>query len=367
MCYKECPDGTYLNNFQCELCDETCLTCSATSGIQCRSCDPDSEWPFLNGNLCTASCEFGYYGNRETARCDTCKHPCESCVDHEDRCTSCSSANVEKYFFNNECRADGCPFGYVSPRRLEGDRYVEDNICKKCSDNCVSCEFSTTNCETCPDTKLMNAVDNSCVDICPADITVRDGNQCILCDENCKTCGNNNRMDCTSCHTNLVLYLDVQGLNRCTLNCEGVPNENEKALSGSKQVEVNGTCEPCQSPCERCSGTVSKCTECFNERYFWNFQCLESCDEVDHPRGYAYVPDAWKRCYIEGLQCPFGYEINVFGDFCELALRGCENGSILNTDRTKCVPGSEEAILFPFLICACVLSIVPIVSFFMAR
>jgi hypothetical protein len=33
MCYKECPAGTYLDNFQCELCDETCKTCSATSGI----------------------------------------------------------------------------------------------------------------------------------------------------------------------------------------------------------------------------------------------------------------------------------------------------------------------------------------------
>jgi hypothetical protein len=189
----------------------------------------------------------------------------------------------------------------------------------------------------------MNLADNSCVDVCPADTTVRQGNQCIGCDENCKTCSAGDAMDCTACQNNLVLYADEpSGLNRCKLTCEDeFPDATERALDGSSQVAVDGTCQPCREPCKRCSGTVDHCTECKWPAYFWSFQCLEDCSMVEHPRGYPYKTNDDRRCIIDGLNCDFGYIPEpITGDSCVVGVQVCEDGAMLTEDKTRCVPGS---------------------------
>jgi hypothetical protein len=101
---------------------------------------------------------------------------------------------------------------------------------------------------------------------------------------------------------------------------------------------------------------------------------------VEHPRGYDYVADDERKCYIEGLQCDFGYIRDpIGGEGCVLDNVECEDGATVS-ERTvmkgeppapvkefRCVPGSQEAIPFPFLISAACLSIIPIISFCVAR
>ena len=76
-CYKSCPDGTYFDNYQCKKCDPMCKTCVKTSGIACTSCDVSSAWPYLDGNICSKNCQFGWFGNKNFAKCEKCNYPCE--------------------------------------------------------------------------------------------------------------------------------------------------------------------------------------------------------------------------------------------------------------------------------------------------
>jgi len=90
-CWKNCPDGTYSNNNtgQCIKCDPKCKTCAwsiITNEIDCTSCDVGSAWPYHDWNKCVKKCEPGSFGNKNSASCELCKFPCETCSDTADNC-----------------------------------------------------------------------------------------------------------------------------------------------------------------------------------------------------------------------------------------------------------------------------------------
>jgi proprotein convertase subtilisin/kexin type 5 len=89
-CYETCPKGTYFEYFSCKPCDKQCKTCYKDSGLMCTSCNANSEWPYLSGNICTKDCDFGYFGNVLTGLCEKCSYPCESCSGTADTCLSCN-------------------------------------------------------------------------------------------------------------------------------------------------------------------------------------------------------------------------------------------------------------------------------------
>ena len=89
-CSPDCPERTYKEAFQCFPCDDKCKTCKENSGSHCTSCFGGySNYPFLYGNTCVDECEYGFYGNRRDADCQTCVDPCETCAEESWRCTSC--------------------------------------------------------------------------------------------------------------------------------------------------------------------------------------------------------------------------------------------------------------------------------------
>ena len=53
-----------------------CLECDDYNGDICLTCNPFSDFPFLDGVDCKAKCPFGTYGNLETAQCEKCQAPC---------------------------------------------------------------------------------------------------------------------------------------------------------------------------------------------------------------------------------------------------------------------------------------------------
>lgn len=85
-----------------------------------------------------------------------------------------------------------------------------------------------------------------CVNECP-DGYYRDGNQCVLCNANCESCGKENgRYVCYSCRQ------DFRLLNQqCVLQC-----------SESYLDKGDGHCLECAAGCATCDGTVDYCTSC---------------------------------------------------------------------------------------------------------
>lgn len=88
-CYETCPDGTFFEYFYCKPCDSKCKTCEYLSGSSCTTCDSSSAYPYLNGKDCTATCNYGDYGNDATSVCEKCEVPCETCTETPNKCLSC--------------------------------------------------------------------------------------------------------------------------------------------------------------------------------------------------------------------------------------------------------------------------------------
>ena len=53
---------------------------------------------------------------------------------------------------------------------------------------------------------------------------------------------------------------------------------------------------------------------------------------------------------IPGLYCKFGYVVSDSGNFCELVLSVCPPPTMINFDKSKCIPGSDKWVPFPIWI-----------------
>jgi len=71
----------------------------------------------------------------------------------------------------------------------EGEFRTEENLCKKCSDSCLTCENKETKCTNCKDGAIWRE-DNTCEEIveCKEGEFKTKENKCDKCDDKCKTC-----------------------------------------------------------------------------------------------------------------------------------------------------------------------------------
>jgi hypothetical protein len=221
-----------------------CKTCAKSSGIACTTCDVSSAWPYLDGNLCSEKCQFGWFGNKNFARCEKCKYPCESCIDNEEKCLSCVTTNVDSVFYEHKCLPH-CPKGWVAPLS------ENQKICRKCNSNCEECNVEVDRCTKCAPGLILNKVDNNCVKKCPLgkSVHLKRTNVCVGCAANCLTCSQK-PYQCTSCRENMVLDSKHKP-PKCKLSCD------DKL---GRTVAVNGQCKPCSKSCKRCDGEPDHCT-----------------------------------------------------------------------------------------------------------
>ena len=93
--------------------------------------------------------------------------------------------------------------------------------------------------------------------------------------------------------------------------------------------------------------------------FFYNYECVNEC-----AKGYEVFETSRKieQCVISGLRCAFGYEPMPSGLACQLASQICEDGSVLNFAKTKCIPGSPSHAFFPLLISALILLLLSYLS-----
>jgi len=164
-CYLNCPDGTYEESFQCKPCNSRCKTCGNSNAQWCTSCNVDSEFPFLDGSTCAEECSFGKFGNLANGKCEPCQKPCETCVGDAGTCLSCFQTAEEKFLGHSQCLTK-------CPARTVADVTKKSTICQDCSSNCADCIGTPTNCSACPSGLFLNMLDYTCVETCPADLTV---------------------------------------------------------------------------------------------------------------------------------------------------------------------------------------------------
>ncbi|KAG8440740.1 hypothetical protein GDO86_006470 [Hymenochirus boettgeri] len=139
-CVMFCPLGTYADESQkrCMKCQQNCKKCFG-SPDRCIICKDGFS---LSGTVCVPECDLGTFYNTALMKCDKCHSSCYTCMGFgKDQCTQCA-----KDFHLHEWRCvPTCSQGFYS----EDVPGMPHKVCRRCADNCMSCESSGKNCMRC--------------------------------------------------------------------------------------------------------------------------------------------------------------------------------------------------------------------------
>ena len=205
----------------CTQCATDCKVCD--SATTCSVCTTGN---FLSGGTCVASCSVGFYQDTTTSSCQQCPDLCSECTSSS-VCTNCIAGAA---LLNDEC-LDTCPDGTYN----DIDTFDGLRKCLTCPANCVTCA-SSTQCYTC-DTHFFLDIGGS--------------NLCVECDNSCRTCFGPAATNCVLCPPGLTFQ--VSSSSCINLVC----------LSSEYANFAIGECQPCDTTCETCSGTLeTNCLTC---------------------------------------------------------------------------------------------------------
>jgi hypothetical protein len=65
---------------------------------------------------------------------------------------------------------------------------------------------------------------------------------------------------------------------------------------------------------------------------------------------------------LDGLICPFGYEVNAQGNACILKAEICDHNFRLNYSKTACIPAPGKYAPFPLLLASFFLTMIAVAS-----
>ncbi|ELP91797.1 hypothetical protein EIN_138040 [Entamoeba invadens IP1] len=196
---ERCNSGYYNINSECEMCSNHCDNCYNTT--YCLTCDPQyylsstftceplgdlftkCELTLPTGGGC-AICKDHHY--KQKTDCIACDESCGTCVDGVS-CLSCQN----EYFKLTGSESKLCvsydnltnyetktPIGCL---KCENGYYLDNNICKTCSENCISCN-NYQNCKNCVGKDYV-LVDSQCVNYKNVEFCLSANNsKCTKCD-----------------------------------------------------------------------------------------------------------------------------------------------------------------------------------------
>ena len=228
FCISSCPLHSYLNttNNTCLPCYLTCLTCSGPSAMECIICLPYPSYLFLISSAPSQCvCPVGYYFDSSEVSCQICDESCKSCSGMGT--ADCHTCNNSLYLQSangpNYCKID-CKEGFY--------QYSWNRTCLNCDDSCKTCKYlGLNNCLTCPDGLFLQVPPgpsycrSSCLSGFYQDNST---NECKICDISCVECINGSNTGCFSCSNNY--YFETYNvsnnisLGKCVLKNTIVPS-----------------------------------------------------------------------------------------------------------------------------------------------
>uniref|UniRef100_A0A8C5M823 Proprotein convertase subtilisin/kexin type 6 n=1 Tax=Leptobrachium leishanense TaxID=445787 RepID=A0A8C5M823_9ANUR len=141
-CTMTCPAGSYAdeNLKRCLKCHQNCRRCVGFPD-RCVVCRDGFS---LSGSICMPECEQGTFYNHLSMKCDRCHSTCQTCIGSgKEQCTQCA-----KDFHLHDWRCvPACGQGFYS-EELPG---LPHKVCRRCEENCLSCEATGRNCVRCKD------------------------------------------------------------------------------------------------------------------------------------------------------------------------------------------------------------------------
>ncbi|KAJ7311115.1 hypothetical protein JRQ81_006716 [Phrynocephalus forsythii] len=139
-CVMLCPAGFYSDDGQrrCQKCHQNCKKCFGAMD-KCTVCKDGFS---LVDNSCVMGCKPGMYLIKEPVRCEGCRSHCRTCTGpSREECMHCARNHP-----SHEWRCvSTCSEGFY-PEELLG---LPHKVCRRCEDNCSSCDSSGKKCLRC--------------------------------------------------------------------------------------------------------------------------------------------------------------------------------------------------------------------------
>lgn len=349
-CLFLCPDTTFLVSMPeplaCITCHYTCKECSSGLATECVSC---ADGLVKSDRRCVKECPAGTTESGGVCmNTAPCASPCRTCSTSPSFCLSCSSLSSYPVLdpINGRCLASQTTTANYCP-----DFYFQSGpSCLPCNPLCASCIETASHCTSCKTTygrPLLSLLDNSCVTICPSDVTVLVGNTCEICNQSCKTCSGTGANACMTCPESGTKYMTKA--NQCVAVCpEGTyafDNANGTFAcvsvcdtSNKLYIDVTaGYCKPCNSSCLTCSGPGNKqCLTCDQTGTLVflteDKQCLASCPSPQ----FSYTYSNAKLCYVTCPAPSFNFITAASQAVCTLVCPS--TGYYINSNTNYCSP-----------------------------
>ncbi|GAB1292188.1 Proprotein convertase subtilisin/kexin type 6 [Apodemus speciosus] len=122
----------------CLRCHPSCQKC-VDEPEKCTMC---KEGFSLARGSCIPDCEPGTYFDSELIKCGECHHTCKTCVGpSREECIHCAKS----FHFQDWKCVPACGEGFY-PEEMPG---LPHKVCRRCDENCLSCEGSSRNCSRC--------------------------------------------------------------------------------------------------------------------------------------------------------------------------------------------------------------------------
>ena len=238
----------YWDGSNCIQCNEGCVTCTTST---CQECS------------------YGTYFKAQTWTCQSCPNICESC-ESEGRCVDCID-NAENV--NGVCICEN-GYGFNGKICEKCENFSENGICQDCPVLCSKCS-SQYSCSICKSNAILVDGLCECIDgytiigkICAKCETYIEDGICMKCPNLCLTC--NAKDSCQKCIEDSTLHDGVCECDEKLIEVEG----NCQTCVESTYF-LDGSCQRCPSLCIACE-SENLCTECIENASANNGKC--SCD-----------------------------------------------------------------------------------------
>ena len=202
VCVNACNESIYtIKDKECWLCKdiENGPKYKLISYPNCLYNMPENSY-FINEQLYLIECNKGTKYNSDTNQCipDKCNGNCDGCTtysenDGDQKCIACKNKNL--FLEEGNC-IEKCHKGY----------FAFSQECKKCDDNCDSCDLKSNNCTSCIKGKYLDKSEeiHSCKD----------------CSKNCETCLKGEEDGYDNCKTcNLTSDFKYLFNTSCLVDC----------------------------------------------------------------------------------------------------------------------------------------------------
>ncbi|KCV67218.1 hypothetical protein H696_06362, partial [Fonticula alba] len=262
-CLAECPQAHYhqpadQSGHECAPCDASCLQCSGPGSGQCSACPPGS---LLHQGTCVPLCPGGFFACLAAGQCAACPGGCATCQAAPGHpggtcqadCLTCLPGGL---LAGHQC-LEACPLGTFAP--------AESAICQPCAAPCDTCAGRGDHCTSCLDGLLLLPGAGSCAGSCPAGTAaiLAPARACLACPANCAQCdatasqpGCSVAADgsltcpaipaCSQCDASFLLLAEAT----CTRACP--------AGTFADWAASPAACAACQAGCTECTGPAKE-------------------------------------------------------------------------------------------------------------